>query len=67
MAAAAAKKQTKLGIEAKKNENTSDWYTQVCSFIRNIIEAYTLYANILEYLYVFLVSGDHKSRAYRVL
>lgn len=28
-AASGSKKQTRLGLEAKKDENLSEWYTQV--------------------------------------
>ena len=50
--AAAAKKETKLGIDAKKSEDMASWYTQVRNY--DIRLSYTL-----NFIFLGLVEGGN--------
>lgn len=48
------KKQTRLGLEAKKDENLADWYSQVCHGLP-LVNGHTSITNL------FACKGDHES------
>lgn len=47
--AASLKKQTRLGLEAKKEENLSDWYSQVIHLLFNVLLIHNIVLLLVEY------------------